>query len=665
MSQEYRVPDPSSHTDSSEPVEPEKERKSRPSRGLFFMALMLVSLLVLALFLPGSLSGNIVKSHDEVLRLLGDGKLKRETIFVVTMGEGSLEIVGEIERSNEEIAEGKSTRFAIEAVTPGIVDEFRSAARAYNERNQLIGTQNEILFQERSSSSLFWDIIGNLIFLILFIGLFYFLFFRQFRGGGPGGNVFSFGKSRARMAEKGGTGISFDDVAGIEEAKSEVEEIIEFLRNPEKFRRLGGRIPRGVVLAGAPGTGKTLLAKAIAGEANVPFYSISGSDFVEMFVGVGASRVRDLFKQSRENAPCIIFLDEIDAVGRRRGAGLGGGHDEREQTLNAILVEMDGFDSDTSIVVVAATNRPDVLDPALLRPGRFDREIYIDLPDIDGREAILRVHTRAVKLDDDANHRRLAQLTPTFSGAELAAMVNEGAIIAVMNDQETVKQADLEAARDKIRFGREKKSRHFTNEDRRITAYHEAGHALVAHLLPEAEPLHKVTIIPRGMALGATMQLPERDRYHLSRNYLMAELTVLYSGRMAERNFCDDITAGAKNDIERATDLARRMVCEWGMSDALGPIDYSQYDERTFMGHEATPSPGFSEATAVKIDEEIRSLIDQSVQRSEKLIRKHRHELEKIAEALLDRETVTGDEVAKLVEGGIIESDAEVSSVAQ
>lgn len=636
--------------------EPTGKAKPTKPRGILYLGAFLVCLLLLALFLPESFSGKPERSPSEVYELLRADKVKPDSVYVTIVGSDPVNVGGEIELTDEERDAGKPSRFELIVPTEATFDAFRAVLDELDAREKQRGSDKRYELQQRASSNVFWDVVSNLLFIFIVVGLFYFIVLRQFRTGGPGGGVFSFGKSRARVAEKGGTGFSFDDVAGIDEAKSEVGEIIEFLKNPEKFRRLGGRIPRGVVLAGAPGTGKTLLAKAIAGEANVPFFSISGSDFVEMFVGVGASRVRDLFRQSRENAPCIVFLDEIDAVGRRRGAGLGGGHDEREQTLNAILVEMDGFDSDTSIVVVAATNRPDVLDPALLRPGRFDREIYIDLPDIVGREAILRVHTRNVKLDADADHRRLAQLTPTFSGAELAAMVNEAAIIAAMKDQDTVKQADFEAARDKIRFGREKKSRQFTEEDRRITAYHEAGHAIVAHLLPDAEPLHKVTIIPRGMALGATMQLPERDRYHLSRKHLLTNLMVLYAGRVAEETFFDDITAGAKNDIERATDIARRMVCEWGMSDAVGPIDFGQYEESPFMGRDASPARPYSEATAVKIDEEVRRIVDEALQKTEKLVRKHRKEVDRIAQALLERETVTGEEVEILVSGGKIET---------
>ena len=491
---------------------------------------------------------------------------------------------------------------------------------------------------------------------LLIILLFYFLFVRQLRSPGVGGSVLSFGKSRAKLAGKGDERVTFDDVAGVDEAKEEVQEIIEFLKHPAKFQRLGGRVPRGVLLVGAPGTGKTLLAKAIAGEANVPFFTISGSDFVEMFVGVGASRVRDLFKQARESSPCIVFLDEVDAVGRRRGSGLGGGHDEREQTLNAILVEMDGFDSGEGVILIASTNRPDVLDPALLRPGRFDRQILVDLPDLKGREQIIRVHVRNVKLAPDVDIPVLARGTPSFSGAEIEAMVNEGAILAAMKEKEAVGMDDLEESRDKVRWGRQKRSRAMEETDRRVTAYHEAGHALMTHLLPEVEPLHKVTIIPRGMALGATMQLPERDRYHLQKKTILGNIKVLYGGRVAEKIACKDITSGAKNDIERATDLARSMVCEWGMSDALGPISYSENEETLFLGREITRSRNHSEATARAIDEEVKTILTESFERTEEMIQEHRDALKNVAEALLAHEVLSGAEVSRILKGEAIET---------
>jgi len=478
----------------------------------------------------------------------------------------------------------------------------------------------------------------------------YFLIARQIRSASGNGGVFAFGKSRARRIDKDKPDTTFDDVAGIEEAKEEVREVIAFLKNPQRFARLGGRIPRGILLIGAPGTGKTLLAKAIAGEAQVPFFSISGSDFVEMFVGVGASRVRDLFKQAKESAPCIIFLDEIDAVGRHRGHGWGGGHDEREQTLNAILVEMDGFETNTGVILIAATNRPDVLDPALLRPGRFDRSVYIDMPDTKGREAILKVHSQRIKLKPDVNLSILARGTPGFNGAELEAIINESAIMATMRGKEAVELIDLEEARDKIRWGRRKTSRIMDDADKKVIAYHEAGHALVAKLLPEVEPLHKVTMIPRGMALGATMQLPETDRYTMSRNRALGDVKVLLAGRVSEQMFCGDITTGSADDIRRATDLVGKMIREWGMSEAIGPISFANSEERLYGG-EVVVSRSFSEETAMAIDHEIRKVFADCQNELKALLEQHKDELVHIAEALLAYETLEALDVDDLLAG--------------
>jgi cell division protease FtsH len=479
------------------------------------------------------------------------------------------------------------------------------------------------------------------------------IFMRQMRAQGGAGGVMSFGRSRAQLYSKENrTNVTFDDVAGAEEAKDEVRELVEFLKNPGRFTRIGGRIPRGVLLVGPPGCGKTLLAKAIAGEAEVPFFSISGSDFVEMFVGVGASRVRDLFKQARENSPCIIFLDEIDAVGRRRGSGMGGGHDEREQTLNAILVEMDGFGTDEGIIVVAATNRPDVLDPALLRPGRFDREVTIDLPDMEGRKAILGVHLKRVKSAGDVDVPTLARSTPGYSGADLAAIINEAAIMAVLAKREAVTLADLEEARDKVRYGRQKKSRKIEEEDRRITACHEAGHAVVAALLPETDPPHKVTIVPRGRALGATMIVPERESYHLQKRKLHAQMTMLFGGRVAEALFCGDISAGASDDIRRATDLARAMVTELGMSAKIGPINYAERQGSDFLGTELGRGKIHSEETAREIDQEVMRFLNEAYQAAETLLTSHRRAVDEITKALLLHETITGDDVARILAGG-------------
>ncbi len=497
------------------------------------------------------------------------------------------------------------------------------------------------------------SILAFLPWLLLLL-LFWWLMFRQMRNMG-GGGVMQFGRSRARVHMKERSEVTFADVAGVEEALDEVSEITAFLRSPQKFRKIGARIPRGVLLVGPPGCGKTLLAKAIAGEAGVPFFSVSGSDFVEMFVGVGASRVRDLFKQARENSPCIVFLDEIDAVGRRRGTGLGGGHDEREQTLNQILVEMDGFDTDQGIILLAATNRPDVLDPALLRPGRFDRQIVIHLPDVAGREKILRVHGRKVKMAPDVDLARVARATPGFSGADLEALINEAALMAAAGGRERVVLADLEEARDKIRFGRSRKSLAMTEEQKRLTAYHEAGHAIVTVLEPKADPLHKVTIIPRGMALGVTMALPEQDRLGLSRNEIFARLRVCYGGRLAEELVCNDITSGAENDIEQATELARRMVTKWGMSDQVGPISLAEGEEHLFLGREVTRTLNHSEATSRLIDDEVRRILFQAHADARTHLETHLDALHRVADALLRYETLDGDEVKRLVAGARVD----------
>ncbi|HYK16486.1 MAG TPA: ATP-dependent zinc metalloprotease FtsH [Bryobacteraceae bacterium] len=491
------------------------------------------------------------------------------------------------------------------------------------------------------------SILINAIPFVLLLAFWIFMM-RQMQSGGN--KALSFGKSRARLHSSQQKKVTFKDVAGVEEAKEELQEIIEFLREPQKFQKLGGRIPKGVLLIGPPGTGKTLLARAIAGEANVPFFSISGSDFVEMFVGVGASRVRDVFEQGKKNAPCIIFIDEIDAVGRHRGAGLGGGHDEREQTLNQLLVEMDGFESNEGVILVAATNRPDVLDPALLRPGRFDRRVVVDRPDVKGREMILRVHTKKTPLADDVDLSIVARGTPGFAGADLANLVNEAALVAARQNRKVVTQFDFELAKDKVMMGVERKSMIITAEDKRITAYHEAGHALVAALSPGADPLHKVTIIPRGMALGLTMQLPLDDKLNANREYLEARLSILMAGRIAEEIFMHHITTGASNDIERATDMARKMVCEWGMSE-LGPLSFGKKEEQIFLGREIAQHRDYSEATAIRIDEQVRKLVEAGYARARQIIEEKSDALVRIAEALLEREVLDGSEVKMLIDG--------------
>ena len=526
---------------------------------------------------------------------------------------------------------------------PGVLEEMATWVRETDK------------FKETEATQIWPTFLFTIAPWLLIGAFFWFFIFRPMRQAGGAGGVLSFGRSRARLYTPETANITFADVAGIQEAQEEVREIIEFLSNPTKFQRLGGRIPRGVMLIGPPGCGKTLLAKAIAGEAGVPFFAISGSDFVEMFVGVGASRVRDLFTQAKEKSPCLIFLDEIDAVGRRRGSGLGGGHDEREQTLNAILVEMDGFETDKGIIVVAATNRPDVLDPALLRPGRFDRQISIDLPDVKGREAILNVHARRVKLSPSVDISILARGTPGFSGAELEAVINESAIAAAMHEREWVTQPDLEEARDKVRWGRSRRSRVMTDEEKEALAYHEAGHALTHLLLPESEPLHKVTIIPRGQSLGSTMFLPERDRYIYPQTWLLTEITTLYAGRIAEEMSTGDLSTGATDDIKRATDLARRMVTQFGMSE-LGPLSFGDEEDTIFLGREITRHRDHSDETSRRIDKAVQTISKDCYERAEAILSENRENLEKLAKALFRFETLSAEEVAIVLDDGDIEA---------
>lgn len=605
----------------------------QPPRAALMLLLAFGLIYLMITFLNKEMGGAADKpTWTTFEELLAEGKVKRvdttRDSCTVTLHEG---------------ADKTNSKFQLEFASDNAAGELRERLRQYNLENPLTTITVDANKPSWLMSFLLTVVAPSAILLILI----YFIFFRSMsRAGGSG--VLSFGKSRARMAAKGQVKVTFDDVAGIEEAREEVKEIIEFLRSPEKFARIGARVPRGVLLVGAPGTGKTLLAKAIAGEADVPFFSISGSDFVEMFVGVGASRVRDLFRQAKENAPCIIFLDEIDAVGRKRGTTFsGGGHDEREQTLNAILVEMDGFESDQNVVIVAATNRPDVLDPALKRPGRFDREIMVDMPDVKGREEILKVHARKVKLAEDADLSILARGTPMLTGADLEAVINEAAIVAALSDRESVTMEDLEEARDKVRWGRQRRSRVMAQEDKSITAYHESGHAVATKLLPEVEPLHKVTIIPRGMALGATMHLPEKDRYHVQRKELMGEIVALLAGRVAEEMFCSDISSGARNDIQRATALAKSMVRDWGMSSKLGPISYG--DEEGYAGFEAMAPRAYSESTAIEIDKEVKRIVDECYERAGKILNEHREDVRLVAEALLEKEVLEAEDVDRIM----------------
>ncbi len=502
----------------------------------------------------------------------------------------------------------------------------------------------------RTESNVIAQTVAGFLPIALFLLVLYFLFRQQIRMAGKG--ALNFGKSKARMLARDKNKITFRDVAGVEEAKDEVQELVEFLRDPKKFQKLGGRIPKGVLLVGPPGTGKTLIARAIAGEADVPFFSISGSDFVEMFVGVGASRVRDMFEQGKKSAPCIIFIDEIDAVGRHRGHGVGGGHDEREQTLNALLVEMDGFDTQEGVIIIAATNRPDVLDPALLRPGRFDRQITVNLPDVKGREEILRVHCKKVKLAEGVDLAVVARGTPGYSGAELANVINEAALLAARRGLKGITLAELEEARDKVRWGKERRSLALSEKEKTNTAYHEAGHALLLELLPHTEPLHKVTIIPRGPSLGSTMWLPEEDKYTNRKNELLASLTVKMGGRVAEEIIFGDVTNGAAGDIKMATAMARKMVCEWGMSEKLGMVEYGEHEDYVFLGRDISRARDYSEATAEQIDHEVRRLLDEAYQKAKQTLIANRDKLEVIAKALLEYETLDGLQIKEIIQHG-------------
>ncbi len=569
--------------------------------------------------------------------LQSPGAAKSEINFSQFLNEVEKNRVEEVTISGPEI-KGKYTDGAeFKTIAPSQFDDLVKILREHN-----------VIIQVKDTTRSPWFSYLFTWFPIILLVLFWVFFMRQMQAGGN--KALSFGKSRAKLFSGIQKKITFKDVAGVEEAKEELQEIIEFLKNPRKFQKLGGRIPKGVLLVGAPGTGKTLLARAVAGEADVPFFSISGSDFVEMFVGVGASRVRDLFDQGKKHAPCLIFIDEIDAVGRQRGAGLGGGHDEREQTLNQLLVEMDGFDSNEGVILIAATNRPDILDSALLRPGRFDRTVVVNMPDVKGREEILKVHVKNIPLDKEVDLKVLARSTPGFSGADLANLVNEAALLGARHGQEKVKMEDLENAKDKILMGVERKSMIISEEEKRCTAFHEAGHALVAALIPEADPIHKVTIIPRGLALGTTQQLPLDDRYTYSKDYLEAQLSVLLAGRVAEDMFLNKITTGAASDFEKATEIARKMVCQFGMSD-LGPITFGEREDLIFLGKDLTMHKNYSERTSEMIDEEVKKIINNTLNRSKEILKKNEYKLKKIAEFLLEKEVLTSEEIDKIVKG--------------
>ena len=611
---------------------PPQVKPPMPMKGFAtWFLLMALVLMALQLFQSAPPEERLAYNPDFV-EMAKAGRIRSCEIIHDTSGTDF--ITGELTEVDEKTGEPKKFRVdvpGVDAATELLLD-------------------NNITFKVRPSSP-FWQVFWNIAPFLAGFLIIYFLFFRQMKL--AGGRAMSFGKSRAKLLQRDDKNrITFADVAGVEEAKEELQEVVEFLKDPKQFQRLGGKMPKGVLLAGAPGTGKTLIAKAVAGEADVPFFSISGSDFVEMFVGVGASRVRDMFEQGRKNAPCIIFVDEIDAVGRSRFSGIGGGHDEREQTLNALLVEMDGFDTAEGVIIIAATNRPDVLDPALMRPGRFDRQVFIDLPNLRGREEILDIHVKKITMADDVDLKKVARGTPGFSGADIMNLVNEAALLAARRGAEAVELSDLEEARDKVSWGRERRSHMLDAEEKKLTAYHEAGHAIVLARTEQTEPLHKVTVIPRGRALGATMQLPEKDRYTQGKKRLMGMLIGLMGGRAAEELIFCDVTTGAQNDIQRATQIARAMVCEFGMSEELGPRNFGSNQELMFLGREINRTENHSEKTAQQIDAEIDKILTEAHETAANILKENRDRLELIAELLIKYETLDGDQVLEILETG-------------
>ncbi len=608
------------------------------SRSVLFWVILFSGIALFAMIFQNGSKNTVEVDYSTYRSLLENNRIRAGEVVVKA---DANEFIGYLDREEEErLANGKVRHYK----------EFKTTLPYLNEDmvKEWESKGIDIKFVQLSTEWL--EVLGNFLPWVLLLAFWVFLF-RRMQGGGAGKNIFSFGKSRARLLMENETRVTFDDVAGCEEAKEELKEIIEFLKTPAKFSKLGGKIPKGALLLGPPGTGKTLLARAVAGEAGVPFFSMSGADFVEMFVGVGASRVRDLFEQGRKNAPCIIFIDEMDAVGRQRGAGLGGGHDEREQTLNALLVEMDGFDTAEGVIILAATNRPDVLDTALLRPGRFDRQIVVDRPDVRGREGILKVHTKKIPLAADVDLQVIAKGTPGLAGAELANLVNEAALFAARYNRNKVTMEDFEMAKDKIMMGMERKSMLITEEEKRTTAYHESGHALVARLIPGADPVHKVTIIPRGRALGVTHFLPIDENHTYSKEYLETRLCALLGGRVAEKLVFNHYTTGAGNDIERATEIARKMVTEWGMSDRLGPLAFGKKEEEIFLGREIATHRDYSERTAQEIDEEIGRIVREAEKRTEALLSDKIDILHRMSEALLEREILDAEEIDLIIEG--------------
>jgi len=619
--------------------EPPTPKRPQFGRGILMWVLILGLVLTIALAVRklGGREAELI-SQNEFEELLASGKVAKAVVK-------DRFVTAELKPGAELVVDGSTVKWVKinypenYSLDTGTIDRWR----------ELLPKQKDAL--QFPGSGILPTILIQVLPIVLLILLMVYFLNRQMRMVSSRDAGFPFLKSNVRMAHKERSGVTFDDVAGVDEAKQELEETVEFLKNPEKFRAIGGRIPRGILLVGHPGTGKTLLAKAVAGEADVPFFSLCGSDFVELFVGVGAARVRDLFQRARQSQPCIIFLDEIDAVGRKRGAGLGGGHDEREQTLNAILSEMDGFARDEGIIVMAATNRSDVLDPALLRPGRFDRQIVVDLPDLKGREGILKVHARKVKLAKEVDLSVIARSSPGCSGADLEAIVNESALLAASQGKKSVELADIEEARDKILFGRQKRSRVMSDDDRRVTAYHEAGHALIAMVDPDVEPLHKVTIMPRGPALGLTMTLPEKDRYNIRKRECFGRLMLAMAGRVSEELFCGDVSAGAKNDIEMATKLARKMVTQWGMSERVGPVWYSDEEEHVFLGNEITRPKLHGELVSQLIDDEVKTILEKGYNDARAICEKHADQLDAVARALLRLETLTAEEVRRILDG--------------
>ena len=613
---------------------------SKVIKTVFSWGAVIIAAVIIMQFMKTGTSNAVEVSYDIYEQFLNSDKIQEAVITKVDINDYTFE--GTLKEEDRVLVNNSYVRvkkFSVYIIEPDIADQKK------------IWQEKGIKFDFKKESNQWLTVLLSFLPWVLIIGI-WILFMRRMQGGSGGTRgIFNFGKSKAKLISEAQTKVTFKDVAGADEAKQELEEIIEFLKEPSKFQKLGGKIPRGVLLLGPPGTGKTLLARAVAGEAGVPFFSISGADFVEMFVGVGASRVRDLFEQGKKNAPCIVFIDEIDAVGRHRGAGLGGGHDEREQTLNALLVEMDGFEQNSGVIIIAATNRPDVLDPALLRPGRFDRQVVVDRPDVKGREGILKVHTRKIPLEKDVNLRTLAKGTPGLAGADLANMVNEAALLAARKNKKKVSMLDFEEAKDKVMMGMERKSLIITEEEKKLTAYHEIGHVLVARKIPESDPVHKVTIIPRGRALGVTTYLPVDEKHTYSKEYLEATITYALGGRAAEKIIFNRFTTGAGNDIEKATNLARKMVCEWGMSEKLGPLAYGQNEEEIFLGREITKHKDFSEKTAQDIDSEIKNIVMGCMDRAEKILEENIEILHKLSLELLEREILDSEEIDKIIKG--------------